>query len=177
MAYMTYGFCAMTVLWLVYLLVRSMKLRIPERLGVCGTDSIPELCVEGVWMGGLMALAIYAASQGVWALTLPTLFLSTGFVVVLSLHVRNSMAFTAEGFVICGLFGAPKRYAWADVSDCKATREVVPRSNARCNMYALKLPGRDVVLDDCTAGSCAFINELRRHKPLLDIPVPGRKRK
>lgn len=177
MAYLTYGFCAMTVLWLVYLLIRSRKLRLPGRLGIVRNASILEICVLGVWVSALMVLAIYAASQGVWALTLPTLFLSMGFVVVLSLLVRNSMAFTVECFVICGLFCAPRRYDWVEVTACKATKTVVPRSSKLCNVYGLKLPGRDVVLYDYTPGVCAFINELRRHKPLLSIPVPGRSRK
>ena len=177
MAYLTYAVCALTVLWIVYLLIRSRKLRVPGRLGVFRMNTILESCVLGVWIVALMALAIYAASKDAWALTLPTLFLSTVSVAVLSLQVRNSMAFTVDGFMICGLFGAPRWYAWADVTDCRTMKTVVPRSNKLCYMYSLKLTDRDMALYDYTPGACAFINELRRHKPMMNIPVPGRRNK
>jgi len=180
MAYLTYGFCAMTVLWLVYLLIRSRKLRIPDRLGLYRNASLPELCVLVVVIFVLMGIAIWAvaqAEQGVWALVLPLLLLVTGSVVALSLHVRSAMAFTAEGFIACGLFGVPKWCVWMDVTDCRTIKTVMPRSNKRCHMYSLKITDRDVTLYDYESGACAFINELRRHKPLLNIPVPGRSRK
>ena len=40
-----------------------------------------------------------------------------------------------------------------------------------------KLTGREIALYDYTAGESAFIRELRRHKPMMNIPVPGRARK
>lgn len=180
MAYMTYTFCALTVLWLVYLLMRSRKLRAPGRLGVCRNVSLPERCALVVELIVFMAIAIWASAQdeqGVWALLLPLLLLSTGFVVVLSLQVRSAMAFTAEGFLICGLFGVPKWYAWADVTDCRTMKTVVPRSNKLCCMYSLRLTDRNVALYDDKPDTCAFINELRRHKPMMNIPVPGRRNK
>ena len=177
MTYLTYGFCALTIAWLAYLLFRSRKLRIPGRLGACSNVGILEVCVLIAELLVLLGIAIWATTQdeqGIWALLLPLMLLSVGFVAALSVNVHGSMAFDAEGFVICRLFGEPKRYAWSDVLDCRTIKTVVPRSNKPCNMYCMKLTDRDIALPDYTAGAGAFIRELRRHKPLMNIPVPGR---
>lgn len=177
MTYLTYGFCALTIAWLAYLLFRSKKLRLPERLGVCRNVGVWEMLICCLFVAALLGITIWTTTQdeeGVWALQLALMALSTVIAAALSMNVYSSMAFDAEGFVICGLFGAPKRYSWADVTDCRSIKTVVPRSNKPCNMYCLNLPGRDVALHDYRADECAFIRELRRHKPLMNIPVPGR---
>ena len=180
MTYLTYGFCALTVLWLAYLLFRSWKLHVPGQLGVCRHVAVGEMVGCCLFEAAVLGIVIWTTTQdepGVWMLQLALLVLIAGFAAALSVHVHSSMAFNTEGFAICGLFGALKWYAWADVTACKGMTTVVPRSNKRCYMYSLKLPDRDVVLYDYTPGACAFINELRRHKPLLAIPVPGRTHK
>ena len=171
MTYLTYGFGALTALWMIYLLIRCRKLRIPDRLGICCDAD----AVTGIMALGFGAIAVFAAQSRLEVVQLPLLVLSAGSQAALSLHVRNSMAFTADGFMICGLFGASKWYAWADVTDCRTMKTVVPRSNKPCYMYSLKLPDRDVALYDYKPDACAFINELRRHKPMMNIPVPGMK--
>lgn len=180
MTYLTYGFCGLTVLWLAYLLYRSKKLCLPERLGVCRHVSVGESLICCLFVAALLGITIWTTTQdepGVWALQLSLMALIAVIAAALSANVYSSMAFDAEGFVICGLFSAPKRYAWADVTDCRTVKTVVPRSNKPCNMYCLKLPGREIALHDYRADECAFIRELRRHKPMMNIPVPGRKGK
>lgn len=180
MAYLTYAYCALTVAWLAYLLFRSRKLHVPGRLGVCRHVSVGESLICCLFVAALLGITIWTTTQdepGVWALQLSLMALITCFTAALSVKAYHSMAFNAEGFVICGLFGEPKRYAWADVRDCRTIKTVMPRSNQPCNMYCLKLTGREIALYDYTAGESAFIRELRRHKPMMNIPVPGRARK
>ena len=180
MAYLTYAYCALTVAWLAYLLFRSRKLHVPGRLGICRDLAIGEFIGVGLFEAVLLGILIWTTTQdepGVWALQLSLMALITCFTAALSVKAYNSMAFDAEGFVICGFFGDPKRYSWADVTDCRTIKTVMPRSNQPCNMYCLKLTGREIALYDYTAGESAFIRELRRHKPMMNIPVPGRKGK